>query len=176
MKVLFLDIDGPLAWGTRDEGPIKIIGGVSIPYPWLQEQCDAITRIINATNAKIVISSDWKRYYTQLEFEEIFKFYGIPTVLLGTTSLRHAKMSSSAAMDRAYQIAEWVTSVNGSLESWIAIDDYNIAPWFERMTGDHPFITKDNAIQTIGDHSNVMTLLTDVESKIIEHLNGGKRN
>ena len=35
-KIIFIDIDGPLAWGTWNEGPITINGGrhgeFTIPY------------------------------------------------------------------------------------------------------------------------------------------------
>lgn len=176
MKIIFLDIDGPISWGTWDQGTTKIVGGISIPYPWVQEECDSLTKIIRETGAKIVISSDWKRYYTIPEFEEIFKFYGIPNVIIGTTSSDKAKMSSSSAMDRAYQITKWVIELKKDIESWIAIDDYGIGEWFEEMSKDYPFITKDNAIQTVGDHSETQITITEVTNKIIEQLNGKRTN
>ena len=39
-KVIFIDVDGPLAWNTWDDGKVTIAGGVedfTIPYPWVKE-------------------------------------------------------------------------------------------------------------------------------------------
>ena len=36
-KVIFIDVDGPLAWATWDDGKVTIDGGqedFTIPYPW----------------------------------------------------------------------------------------------------------------------------------------------
>lgn len=173
MKLIFLDIDGPIAWGTWLDGKIDIVKGIDIPYAWDQEQCDALARIINATDASVIISSDWKKFYTLIELKEIFKFYKVPVdAIIGTTSTDKAKMSSSGSMDRAYQIAKVVKKLQKDIEEWIAIDDYEIGSWFEDMKSEYPFISKKNAVQLIGDFSNVTTKLTEVEEKIINHLNG----
>ena len=65
-KIIFLDIDGPLAWGTWMEGRIKINDNLTIPYPWVKEDCDALISILQQTDAKIVLSSDWRMHYSFL--------------------------------------------------------------------------------------------------------------
>ena len=35
MKYIFLDIDGPLAWGTWFDGRVVIKDKIKIPYPWV---------------------------------------------------------------------------------------------------------------------------------------------
>ena len=47
-----MDIDGPLAWGTWMEGRIKINDNLTIPYPWVKEDCDALISILQQTDAK----------------------------------------------------------------------------------------------------------------------------
>ena len=58
-KVIFIDIDGPLAWGTWPDGKVKIMEDTqqefTIPYSWVKEDCDALGEMINRTGANLVI-------------------------------------------------------------------------------------------------------------------------
>ena len=48
-KAIFIDIDGPLSWGTWEDGKVKIMEGTTheftIPYSWVKEDCDALSEI-----------------------------------------------------------------------------------------------------------------------------------
>ena len=50
-KVIFIDIDGPLAWGTWPDGTVKIMEGTqqefTIPYTWVKEDCDALAEVLS---------------------------------------------------------------------------------------------------------------------------------
>jgi len=67
-KIIFIDVDGPLAWATWMDGKVKINENTSdeftIPYAWVKEDCEALSKICEATNAELVLSSDWKLHYT----------------------------------------------------------------------------------------------------------------
>ena len=63
-KIIFIDVDGPLAWGSWDDGKVIINEGMmnefTIPYAWDKADCEALKTILDETNAKLVLSSDWR--------------------------------------------------------------------------------------------------------------------
>ena len=75
-KIIFIDIDGPLAWGTWNEGWVTINEDTrtefGIPYPWVKEDCDALKTILDETNAKLVLIAS-------VRFLGLGKTIGIPT-------------------------------------------------------------------------------------------------
>lgn len=174
MKVIFVDIDGPLAWGTLNEDKVQINSELKLPYPWVKEECDALTQIINSTGAKVVISSDWKKHYSLQELGQIFEFYGIPNVIIDKTSTRKAKLSSISEWDRAIQIMDWVREHNTEIKSWIALDDIPVAKYFGDQTEEYPYITKENHIWLDGECSQPDARLCQNVKKIIEFLNKTK--
>lgn len=174
MKVIFVDIDGPLSYGTWDDGSVKITEDLTIPYAWEKDQCEVLAEIITETGAKVIVSSDWKKHFTVDQLNSVFEYYGIPPVVIGVTDTQKAKISSWLDMDRAYQIARWLQQNRESVEEWIAIDDLNLGKWFEEMTEEHPYITKNHHVWIFGDWAEVNTRLADCADKIINHLNGRK--
>jgi hypothetical protein len=130
-KVIFIDVDGPLSWGTWQDGKVKIMEGSSgeftIPYPWVQEDCDALGEIIKQTDARLVVSSDWKKHFGILQLAMIFEHYGIGrwNVMDITTHFNpKKKMSSSLEWDRACEIETWVKQFKPT--NWISIDDMQL--------------------------------------------------
>lgn len=170
-KVIFVDIDGPLSYDLC-YGKIKVTDSLNLPYQWDQEECDALAEIIRRTDAKVVISSDWKKYFSKEQLGQFFEFYGIPNTIIGVTHDQKAKLSSDRTYDRAKQIADWVNDHVDEIETWVAIDDMEIGSKFEDMTEDYPHITKNNHVWLIGDWSNTTERLRDNVEKIIEILNG----
>jgi hypothetical protein len=154
-KVIFVDIDGPISYGTWMNGKVKINDNLTIPYDWIQSDCDALTKIINETGAKVVISSDWKFHYTAEQLGEVFKHYGIPNVIIGETSRIKVKMSSPLEWDRADQIMEWVVNHKLEMRDWVAIDDLQIGKIFgnpdRSRSGKRIHVL--NHIECDGDHS-----------------------
>jgi hypothetical protein len=136
--VIFIDVDGPLAWGTWEDGKVEIseLNGppFTIPYPWLQEECNALTEIIHQTDANLVVSSDWRHYYTLYQLKSIFIKYGVPSWrILDTTPTFNPrkKMSSPPGWDRANQIHAWVRAYRP--KHWVAIDDLPLKPSFKSL-------------------------------------------
>lgn len=166
-KIIFIDIDGPLSYGTWGDGPIKIDDtDITIPYAWIKEDCDALIEIIEQTNALLVVSSDWRKYYGINQLRMIFQHYGIYkyNVLDITTHFNpRQKLSSSSEFNRACEIQTWVKSFKPT--NWVAIDDMNLSAGFQSLR-----IPKWRHIQTDGDFG-VGGKLRDKIDIVVERLN-----
>jgi hypothetical protein len=172
MKVIFLDIDGPLTMGCYGAPVIKI-ADFEIPYAWDKEQCEALTEIINATDAKIVITSDWKQHFTGEQFERIFEYYNIPMSIIDKTHDRKVKLSSNRVHDRSVQITDWLRDHKLDIETWVAIDDMPLHKYFRDLQFNVPVpMSTKHHFWVEGDYSIVSTKLSDHKEKIIELLNG----
>lgn len=137
-KIIFIDVDGPLAWGSWEDGPVKINENTSnqftIPYAWDKADCEALAKICEATNAELVLSSDWKKHFTLKQMSDVFIEYGIYARLIDITTHQSLwmKMSRpSPEWERAAQIVKWVK--DNKISNWIAVDDLNLAKEFKWM-------------------------------------------
>jgi len=142
-KIIFIDVDGPLAWGTWGDGKVKINENTSneftIPYPWNKADCEALATICEKTNAELVLSSDWKMHFTLRQMSDVFIKYGIYAKLIDiTTHMNTTQMGlwnklskPSLDFERASQIVKWVK--DNKVSNWIAIDDLNLANEFKWM-------------------------------------------
>lgn len=152
-KIIFIDVDGPLAWGTWNEGKVNITGGVEdfqIPYPWVKEDCEALQKICEETNAELVISSDWKKHFTFNQLKRIFWHYGITARLIDITTHQDLwnKMSrSSLEHERALEVAKWAK--DNKITNWIAIDDLDLYHAFKWLT---PRVSMWRHVSVDGDH------------------------
>lgn len=140
MKAIFIDIDGPLAWGTWMDGEVEIDAlrnrehSVKIPYPWVQEDCSALAEIVDRTGASLVVSSDWRKFYTLVDLKSVFQNYGIdPRSIVDATAQYNPvkNTGSSQEWERAYEIKMWVRAFRP--KHWIAIDDMKLSEHFNRL-------------------------------------------
>lgn len=171
-KIIFIDIDGPLAWNTWNDGKVTITGGVgdfTIPYPWVKEDCDALQRICEETNADLVVSSDWKKHFTFNQLKRIFWHYGITAgrlVDITTHQDLWNKMSrTSIDHERALEVAKWAK--DNKISNWIAIDDLDLYHNFKWLK---PRVSMWRHVQVDGDHG-VGGRLRDKVDECIEKLN-----
>ena len=170
-KIIFIDVDGPLAWGTWNEGKVTITNGVEdflIPYPWVKEDCAALQKICEETNAELVISSDWKKHFTFNQLKRIFWHYGITTRLVDITTHQDLwnKMSrSSLEHERALEVAKWAR--DNKITNWIAIDDLDLYHAFKWLT---PRVSMWRHVSVDGDHGYGGRLRDKVD-ECIEKLN-----
>lgn len=170
-KIIFIDIDGPLAWGTWDDGKVVINEGqpnqFTIPYPWVKEDADTLSQILDSTGAKLVISSDWRFHYSFYKMIDIFLHYGIsPWHLLDFTTMNPLwkKMSKpSNDWTRAAQIVKYVKDFK--IKNWVAIDDLNLGGQFKYMK-----TPKYRHVQVDGDFG-YGGKLRDKKEQIIKILN-----
>lgn len=152
-KIIFIDVDGPLAWGTWGDGRVTLnqeYKPITIPYPWVREDCSALAEICEKTNAKLVLSSDWRKHYTIVQMRTIFLEYGIPPeLLIDITTHQNLwnKMSRpSIDWERAAEVVKWAK--DNKITNWIAIDDLNLAHEFKFMK---PRVPMWRHIQVDGD-------------------------
>jgi hypothetical protein len=156
-KIIFIDIDGPLAWGTWDMGYVTLNederNEFSIPYQWVKEDCDALKTILDESNAKLVLSSDWRFQFSFRQMKDIFQHYGIhPSHLLDMTcqfSLWNKMSRPSIDHERALQVVKWAK--DNKISNWIAIDDLRLGNEFKWM---RPRIPMWRHVAVDGDHGN----------------------
>jgi hypothetical protein len=170
-KIIFIDVDGPLAWATWHDGKVTISTGVEdfqIPYPWVKEDCEALQTICDETNAELVVSSDWKKHFTFNQLKSIFRHYGITARLIDITTHQDLwnKMSRpSIQHERALEVAKWAK--DNKITNWIAIDDLDLYNEFKWLT---PKVSMWRHVQVDGDHG-VGGRLRDKIEECINKLN-----
>jgi len=152
-KIIFIDVDGPLAWGTWGDGKVTISGGVedfTIPYSWDKADCDALQKICEETNADLVVSSDWKKHFTFNQLKQIFLHYGITAGrLIDITThqdLWNKLSRPSMEWQRASEIVKWVK--DNKISNWISIDDIQLDKQYKWMK---PRIPMWRHVQVNGD-------------------------
>ena len=116
MKVIFLDIDGVVnCWDTKERAPSKVIGVEQRLIAYIKE-------IVDATGAKIVLSSTWRKDwafnllngidwdYLRTEFakQDLYFFDYTP---------------SRKDSHRGEEIKEWLENTGYDVESYVVIDD-----------------------------------------------------
>ena len=151
-KIIFVDIDGPLAWGTWRDGRISLdecFEAFTIPYPWVKEDCQALQTICDETNAELVVSSDWKKYYSITQLRTIFQHYNIYSPVIDITTHQNLwnKMSRpNSEWKRAAEITKWVK--DNKISNWISIDDMQLNKQYKWMK---PKVPQWRHIQVDGD-------------------------
>jgi len=151
-KIIFIDVDGPLAWGTWGDGRVTLDDSsktFTIPYPWVKEDCEALQKICDETNASLVVSSDWKMHFSFLQLKRIFRYYGITAPILDITTHQNLwnKMSrTSLEHERALQIAKWAK--DNKISNWISIDDMRLDQQYKWLT---PKLPMWRHVQVDGD-------------------------
>ena len=153
-KIIFIDVDGPLAWGSWNDGKVTInegtMGEFTIPYTWDNADCEALKTIIDGTNAKLVLSSDWRFQFSFRQMKDIFQHYGIhPSHLLDMTcqfSLWNKLSRTSLEHERALQIAKWAK--DNKISNWISIDDMRLDQQYKWLT---PKLPMWRHVQVDGD-------------------------
>lgn len=122
MKVIFLDIDGVVnCYDTKERAPSKVIG--------VEQRLIAhIKEIVDATGAKLVLSSTWRKdwafdlmdgkdwHYLRDEFAKQDLYF-----MDYTPSRRDSH--------RGEEIKEWLTSTEYDVESYVIIDDEMFDIW-----------------------------------------------
>ena len=157
MKYIFLDIDGVLATDDCYRKPEFKIDFVDMPYPWDEIATQSLARIIEQTDCKIVISSDWRLHYNTNELSAVFKHYNIPYEndrIIGMTEA-HKKYTEQYWEARVRQIEQYVATNLKPEDNWIVVDDMPL------------WKNNDKFIQILETDKGI----SSVETTIIEKLN-----
>lgn len=169
-KIIFIDVDGPLAWGTWGTGRVELQAGshlFTIPYKWVEEDCKALHTVLCETDARLVLSSDWRKHFSFIQMKRVFELHGIPGQwLIDTTTHQNLwkKLSRPPIeWERAAEIRKW--AMDNKVKNWIAIDDMDIASQFKWMQVPHW-----RHVQVDGD-SEVIGRMRDKVDECISKLN-----
>ena len=116
MNIIFLDIDGVLRTESSDkQWSLKL----KLPIPekryrnFSTKSVSNINFINSLVRCKIVVTSNWKLYYSLTELKEIFRKQGILLEVIDRTGI---------STSRGEEILEWL-SVNDGVKNWVVIDD-----------------------------------------------------
>ena len=149
MKVIFLDIDGVLAttkqyFTNRTKFREKNIDAkeLNLPYPWDKECVDVFNEILDATNAVIVLSSDWKHHWSLEEIDKVFKWNGViksPIAYTPNDSVSFGNLT----MNRAWEIEKYIREVG--VDNYVVIDDLWVNKYMKSNgSEDRAFITRES--------------------------------
>jgi hypothetical protein len=170
MKVIFLDIDGVLATVQEflmDEKKFKkknfVAQHVRFPYPFNNGCVKVFNEILLKTDAEIVLSSDWRRYWTLDQLDLIFRFNGVIKSPKDVTEIDPVSMSW-LEKNRANEIGKYLLN-NRDIKQWVVIDDLNMSEFMKKTNDD------DKMFLTEGIEGIKKSSLKD---KIISKLNEQK--
>jgi hypothetical protein len=140
-SIIFLDIDGVLAtnlqffmnrakfWRKNPE-----MEELNVPYPWDKGAVDE-------TGAEIVLSSDWRLYFSLSNLETIFKFNGVKKHPIAVTG-EVFNASGNQEMARAAEIGEYIKEHN--VTNYVVIDDLNIGKYMAHTGDDDKYFATTN--------------------------------
>ena len=111
-KVIFLDIDGVLALNGFNLPKTKWLWNKA--YPFDKPCVEILNEILRKTNAEIVLSSQWRTYYTDDELDKIFDWKGIVKKPI-------AKTESIDGFTRCMQIESFMEE--NEVAKFVIIDD-----------------------------------------------------
>lgn len=118
MKVIFLDIDGVLNVIPKEYDDF---GGI-----FHSNFIDNLRKIIDETNAKIVISSTW-RFGGFQRMKDMWKFRDYPGEVIGITPdlwRRSIDEDSHEKIDRGHEIESWL-NLHPEVDNYVILDDDN---------------------------------------------------
>jgi hypothetical protein len=123
--ILFLDIDGVLA-PFNNPNVYENHPDVHSEFYLFNKDCNIILNdIIEKTNCEIVISSDWRLYYTLNELKCIFEKNEILKSPIAVTIEKDFKSLQNLESNRCYEINEFVK--NNDISKWCALDDLDLS-------------------------------------------------
>jgi hypothetical protein len=99
--LIFLDLDGVLNHhipGCRPSSANELDSNNVAQF----------NQIVRATQAQIVIISDWRWFYTWEHLQQQLRAAGLEGELLGTTSTEWLQATDGAWLSRGYEIEEWL--------------------------------------------------------------------
>lgn len=122
MKLVFLDVDGVLNSGNFFSSGRRVKSHDYDPKNQLDpEAVELLNEIIEATGAKIVISSVWRYNHKPIELREILGAFGFKGQIIGSTP------RSTESKARGKEIDAWLTESGYSrrdpVEKFVILDD-----------------------------------------------------
>jgi hypothetical protein len=125
MLNLFLDIDGVLCTNWSHKSPKKKVGWYDENvYPFDPKCVDVLNWILSTWETKIILSSDWRLYYTLEEICDIFKFNKVLQNPIDMTGSYYPHIVNDAVLARNGEIFDYMNSRRILIENnYIILDD-----------------------------------------------------
>jgi hypothetical protein len=151
MKVLFLDHDGVICLSNNWGGRYKKKGYDSNPETPMDIRMDSfdskavkvLNSIVEQTGCEIVVSSDWKRWGTLEQMQEMYTTRGIKPPIGLTPLLKNCTIHGNnfiwskewdLEQERTIEIKQYLHD-HPEITHWVAVDDLNMSndegfkPW-----------------------------------------------
>ncbi len=121
MKIIFLDIDGVLCvpWKQIQRG--EDVSGLCTYLD--DEACNELKRIVEDTDAEIVISSAWRIGDTGKWHDLMSKLRAKFAEMDISAPIDSTPCIATRWMDRTLEILTWLQKHGKNVDNWIAIDD-----------------------------------------------------
>lgn len=143
MKILFLDHDGVICLSSQWGGRYKKKGFDSNPETPMDIRMDSfdpkavkvLNEIIEKTGCEIVISSDWKRYGTLKQIQEMYITRGIKPPIGITPFIKDCTIHGNnyiwsdkweLEQERSIEIKQWLHD-HPEVIDWVAVDDLDMS-------------------------------------------------
>lgn len=178
-KWIFLDIDGVLATNREFMRNTKNFHmsnkwaiELGVPYPFNKKCVEIFNEILDATDAEIILSSDWKFHWNLEQLDRIFKENGVKKSSVAVTE-DHMVSMSWIDKNRASDIEAYLRN-NNFIEgeefnetptcSWIIIDDLHVGEFFPEHLRDRVFLTTDSeGIKKTGLKEKIIAKLNELQ-------------
>ena len=126
-KYIFLDIDGVMA--THKEYSTKKTSKRYVTefdvYPYNEKCVNILNKILEKTDAEIILSSDWSLHFNMEQMDKIFKHNGIIKSPIDYVKQLALKMSTSSSTNRGYSIDEYL-AYHPEVTDYVIIDDLDV--------------------------------------------------
>lgn len=143
MKILFLDHDGVICLSSQWGGRYKKKGYDSNPETPMDIRMDSfdskavkiLNEIIEKTGCEIVISSDWKRWGTLKQIQEMYITRGIKPPIGITPFIKDCTVHGNnyiwsdkweLEQERSIEIKQWLHD-HPEVIDWVAVDDLDMS-------------------------------------------------
>ncbi|MDR1179200.1 MAG: hypothetical protein LBK44_01740 [Spirochaetales bacterium] len=176
IKVVFLDIDGVLQPPDRQERfkHIREIADLyqkltaefgvdyyqydkydvaAVYYDWDKESVSELKRILDTTKAKIVISSDWKKFAGMKRVVDFLRIHGLADYVIGVTpdydtdpQVEQCLVQQKVFESRAAEILVYLAR-HPEITRYVALDDINLVPYL----GDNAVVTRSKMYKKHAD-------------------------
>jgi len=148
MEQLFIELEDEFKINYREFNKYDVAAAY---YDWDRDAVKEIKRILDATGAKIVVSSSWRSGITGDYFPFLLRIHDLQKYLYGYTpiffeglpkydGIRHA---------RSIEILEYL-KMHPHIKKWVAVDDIDLSGDFpENAVVTYPKITAEDADKCI---------------------------
>ena len=173
MKKIFLDIDGVIAtskehWmnAAKFQKKNQWAKDLNVLYPFNKKCVEILNEIIESTKAEIVLTSDWKKFWTLEQMSVIFKENGIIKPPIDQTKIGFYYSSNDvkirvAEIETYLNLHGMITSNHTPIGTWIILDDLPLNWYLPEEIKTRFLLTKDSeGLKQCG-----------LKNKIIEKLN-----